>query len=277
MALLVEVHRLDDALDGRELVGRVEDLEALRQRGELPVRAQEPVAQAVEGADPHAAHGDREHRVEPRQHLLGGLVGEGHRQHAAGRELAGLDQPGDARRQHARLARAGAGEDQRRLGRQRDGGELFGVEAFEQPGGARISFGKHPAIVPQGRGPPRLRRRRRPGTRRARRRGALRRRGRPWCERAAGARAARRRVPASTTSPATISTTRSKWASRLMRCTEATMQASGKRLVEAPEHQRLGERVERAGRLVEEQHRAAPAPRARRAPGTGAGAGRPRS
>ena len=32
VALLVEVHRLDDALDGRELVARVEDLEALRQR-----------------------------------------------------------------------------------------------------------------------------------------------------------------------------------------------------------------------------------------------------
>ncbi len=132
MALLVEVHRLDDALDGRELVARIEDLEALRQRGELPVRAQEPVAQAVEGADPHAAHGNREHRVEPRQHLLGGLVGERHRHHAAGRKLAGLDQPGDPRRQDAGLARARAGEDERRLGRQRDGGELLGIEALEQ-------------------------------------------------------------------------------------------------------------------------------------------------
>ena len=45
---------------GRELIAHVEDLEPLRQAGELPVRAQEPVAQAVEGADPHAAHGNRE-------------------------------------------------------------------------------------------------------------------------------------------------------------------------------------------------------------------------
>ena len=116
------------ALDRRQLVLRVEDLEALRQAGELPVRAQEAVAQAVEGADPHAAHVDRQHRAEPRQHLLGRLVGEGHGQHAARRDLAGLDQPGDAGRQHARLARAGAGQDQRVLGRQRDGGELLGVE-----------------------------------------------------------------------------------------------------------------------------------------------------
>ena len=85
-------------------------------RGELPVRAQEAVAQAVEGADPHAAHGQRQHRAEPGQHLLGRLVGEGHRHHAARRHLAGLDQPGDARRQHPRLAGAGAGQDQRRRG-----------------------------------------------------------------------------------------------------------------------------------------------------------------
>ena len=103
-------------LDRRELVLRVEDLEALRQGGQLPVRAQEAVAQAVEGADPHAAHRDRQHRVEPRQHLLGRLVGEGDGQHAARRELAGLDQPGDAGGEDAGLAGAGAGEDQRRLG-----------------------------------------------------------------------------------------------------------------------------------------------------------------
>jgi hypothetical protein len=132
MALLVEVHRLGDALDGRELIARIEDLEALRQHGQLPVRAQEAVAKAVEGADPHAAHRDRQHRVEPDQHLLGRLVGEGDGEDATRRELAGLDQPGDAGRQDAGLARAGAGEDERGLGRQRDGGELLGIEAFQQ-------------------------------------------------------------------------------------------------------------------------------------------------
>jgi len=73
-----------------------------------------------------------EHRIEPRQHFLGGLVGESHRHHAAGRELAGLDQPGDAGREDAGLAGAGAGEDERRLGGQGDGGELLGIEALEQ-------------------------------------------------------------------------------------------------------------------------------------------------
>ena len=77
--------------------------------------------------------GIAQHRVEPGQHLLRRLVGEGHGEHAAGRELAGLDQPGDAGGEDAGLAGAGAGEDQGRLGRQGDGGELFGVQAFEQP------------------------------------------------------------------------------------------------------------------------------------------------
>ena len=132
-ALLVEVHRLDDALDRRQLVA------ACRGSG----------SPAAAPASFQCARRKRLHRPwkvpihmprtltgsiasQPRQHLLGGLVGEGHGQHAAGRDLAGLEQPGDARGQHARLARAGAGEDQRGLGRQRDGGELLGVEVLEQ-------------------------------------------------------------------------------------------------------------------------------------------------
>ncbi len=48
-----------------------------------------------------------------RQHFLGGLVGEGHGQDAARRDLAGLQQPGDARGQHPRLAGARPRENQR--------------------------------------------------------------------------------------------------------------------------------------------------------------------
>ena len=136
-ALLVELHRLDDALDGRQRVGRVEDLEALRQPGQLPVRAQEAVAQAVEGADPHAAHVDGQHRRQPRLHLLGRLVGERDGHQPAGRHLPRLQQPGDARGEHARLARAGAGQDQRGTGGQRHRRQLLGVQAAQQPVGRR--------------------------------------------------------------------------------------------------------------------------------------------
>ena len=136
-ALLVELHRADHPLDGADRVARVEDLEGLRQIRLLPVRAQEAVAQAVEGADPHAAHVEGQHRRQAREHFLGGLVGEGHRHQAAGRDLAGLQQPGDAGGQHPGLAGAGAGEDQRGLGRQRHRGELFRVEVRQQAGFGR--------------------------------------------------------------------------------------------------------------------------------------------
>jgi hypothetical protein len=60
--LVVDVERLQQALDRRQLVGGIEDLERLRQARVAVMRAQQPVAQAVEGADPHAARVDRQHR-----------------------------------------------------------------------------------------------------------------------------------------------------------------------------------------------------------------------
>ena len=130
-ALIVDVVRLVHALDHRELILHVHDLEWLRQLGVAVMRAQHPVAQAVEGADPHAARVHRRQRRKAGQHLLGGLVGERHRKDRQRARLAGGEQPRDARRQHARLAAAGAGKDQRRRVRQRHRGELFGVEILE--------------------------------------------------------------------------------------------------------------------------------------------------
>ena len=60
------------------------------------------------------------------------LVGEGDGEDRQRARLPGGEQPGDARGEHARLAAAGAGEDQRRRVRQRHRGELFGIEVFEK-------------------------------------------------------------------------------------------------------------------------------------------------
>ena len=136
-ALVVDAVRLVQPLDQRELVLRVHDLEELRQVRVAVVRAQHPVAQAVERADPHAARVDRRHRREADEHLLRRLVGERDGEDRQRRRLAGREQPRDARRQHARLAAAGAGEDQRRCVRQRDGGELLGIEVGEERGSHR--------------------------------------------------------------------------------------------------------------------------------------------
>ena len=134
-AIVVDVVRAVQALDQRQLVLRIEDLEELRQVRLAVVRAQHPVAQAVERADPHAARVDRRERGQPQQHLLRRLVGERHREDRERPRLAGGEQPRDAGGQHARLAAAGAGQDQRRRMRERHRGELLGVQVFEKRGG----------------------------------------------------------------------------------------------------------------------------------------------
>jgi hypothetical protein len=113
--LVVDVVRLVQALDQRQLVLRIHDLEELRQVRVAIVRAQHPVAQAVERADPHPSRVDGRHRGEADEHLLRRLVGERDGEYRQRRRLARCQQPGDARRQHPRLAAAGAREDQRRL------------------------------------------------------------------------------------------------------------------------------------------------------------------
>ena len=123
-AFLVHVERLQQSLDERELVLGVEDLKRLWQSGFPVVRAQQAVAQAVEGTDPHAAGVDRQHCRDAGEHLLCRLIGERDRNEPVRARLPGLDQPGHPRREYARLAAAGTGEDQRRLVRTCDRFEL---------------------------------------------------------------------------------------------------------------------------------------------------------
>jgi hypothetical protein len=59
--VFVDVVRLVEPLDQRELILRVDDLEELRQLRVAVVGAQHPVAKAVERPDPHAAQVDRRH------------------------------------------------------------------------------------------------------------------------------------------------------------------------------------------------------------------------
>ena len=146
IAALVELHRRHDALDHAQLVVRIQDLEALRQRRLAPVQAQQAVREAVEGADPHAARAAAQQRFDAPAHLRRGLVGEGDREHAVRRHADHLDQPADAMGQHARLAGAGAGEHQVVAGRGGNDVALGGIEFVEQVRDI------HPAIVVARRG-----------------------------------------------------------------------------------------------------------------------------
>ena len=103
-ALLVQAQLADHPFHQALLVVGVEDLEVLAEPGFLPVRAQDAVGQAVEGADPHAGRALAEHLLDALAHLGRRLVGEGHRQDRVGRGVEELDQEGDAVHQHAGLA-----------------------------------------------------------------------------------------------------------------------------------------------------------------------------
>ena len=151
--VVVDVHGLQQPLHHGELVGGIEDLEGLRQPRVAVMDPQHPVAQAVEGADPHAARVHRQHRGEARQHLARRLVRERDRKQPRRRNQPVLDQPGDARGEHACLPAAGPGKDERVLPvGNRDRRKLLGIEVFEverqsariiatAPSGARAARG----------------------------------------------------------------------------------------------------------------------------------------
>lgn len=82
--LLVEVERLEHPANEAVLVIGVEDLEVLRQPCIQMVGPQQAVGDAVEGADPHAAHAIADHLLDPATHLGRRLVGKGHRDDGEG-------------------------------------------------------------------------------------------------------------------------------------------------------------------------------------------------
>ena len=79
-------------------------------------------------AQPHGAQIKRQHGTEPRLHFFGGFVGKRYRQNAVHACHLVLQQPCDARSQHARFAAARACQHQRGLRRISYSSKLLGVE-----------------------------------------------------------------------------------------------------------------------------------------------------
>ncbi|CFP61046.1 Uncharacterised protein [Bordetella pertussis] len=129
--LVVDIARLEQALDGGQLVGGIENLECLRQARVAMVRAQHAVAQAVEGTDPQATRVDRQQGRHAREHFTRRLVGKGDCQQRKWTGLAGLNQPGHPGRQYAGLAAARPGENQGVLRFERYCSALFRIELFQ--------------------------------------------------------------------------------------------------------------------------------------------------
>ena len=97
-----------------------------------PMQAQQPVREAVKGADPQRPARVPEQPLDAAAHLRGGLVGESDREDAVRRDALHLDEPSHAVHEHARLAAARAGEDQHRALCSFDGLALLRVELIEK-------------------------------------------------------------------------------------------------------------------------------------------------
>ena len=113
-ALRVDVQLGHDVFHQALRIIVVVDGEALEKAQALAVGAQDAHAHAVEGAHPHAAGGGAHEAAEALAHLGGGLVGERDGQNLPRLDAQVFEHMGDAIREHARLAAAGAREDEQR-------------------------------------------------------------------------------------------------------------------------------------------------------------------
>jgi hypothetical protein len=126
-ALGIEPEVADDVAGQALRIGLVVDAERARVADGLGVGAQDANARRVERAHPHRLHHRADQRGHPMLHLVGGLVGERDRKDARRRHTF-LDEVRDAMREHAGLARAGAGHHQQRPTAVHDRIELIGVQ-----------------------------------------------------------------------------------------------------------------------------------------------------
>ncbi len=131
-ALRVDVELLDAVLDQPQRVLLVVDREPARVAEPLGVRAKHARAGRVERHHPHRPRPASHEPLHPLAHLLGGLVGERDREDLARGSLARSHQVRDPVRQHARLARAGASQDQQGPLAVQDGLALRLVQPLKQ-------------------------------------------------------------------------------------------------------------------------------------------------
>ena len=87
----------------------------------------------MEGANPHAAYRKTQKILDPPAHFVGGLVGEGHRQHGKRRSLQSLHQISDAIGQYPGFATARASQYQHRPRRRADCLALGIVQGIKNP------------------------------------------------------------------------------------------------------------------------------------------------
>ena len=133
-ALVVQIFRLQELLEQPQLVVGIENGEIRPQAHQLGVHAQNLGADRVERAEPRHRLLRTGEDSNPLAHLPRGLVGEGHRQDLMGAGAAGRNDVRDSGGQDARLAHAGAGENENRPVQRLDRPALLFVQPLEVGG-----------------------------------------------------------------------------------------------------------------------------------------------
>ena len=128
---IVKIFRLQNLLEQSELVVRIQDGEVRTKPDQLGVHAQNFYADRVKGPEPRHSLRDPHEQADALAHLARRLVGEGDGENLMRARPARCDQMGDASREHARFADAGAGENQNRPVKRFDGSQLLVVESVE--------------------------------------------------------------------------------------------------------------------------------------------------
>lgn len=96
------------------------------------VCVQEVVVQVVEGVDLYVVYIEGQYGGQVGQYFFGCFVCEGDGYYVVGVDLVGLQQLGDVCCQYVGFVGVSVGEDQGWFGGCGDGGQLFGVEVFEE-------------------------------------------------------------------------------------------------------------------------------------------------
>ena len=128
------VNVLNDVFQDRFGLALIENGIVALEADQLAVHAEDALGDAMEGAAPKVAAGNPCEILDALQHLARGLVGESEQEDLVGLHAL-VQQVGHAVGEGARLARARAGQHQRRAGRCCHGGVLLVVEfGFEIDG-----------------------------------------------------------------------------------------------------------------------------------------------
>ena len=130
--LVVDVLGLQNLFEQADLIVRVENGEIGFEPDQFGVAAQDFRADRVKSAEPlHRLGALADQRLDALAHLARRLVGEGDRENFPCPREAEAQYMGDAGREHARLAGAGAGQHQHGSLERLDGGALLGIEHVE--------------------------------------------------------------------------------------------------------------------------------------------------